>query len=422
MNKNPFFLSRRNFIKIASSGLVGAGLNLKFPTLFANDSADFSKATADHIIYLFMSGGMSHIDTFDPKPGTDVQGPFKPLEAANGKLIGEYMPNMAKLMDRVALINSMTSKEGDHGRGTYLFHTNYVPLGTIVHPTLGSWITRFTKPINKTLPAHISIGGGRYGAGYFGSKYEPLYMGGAQAGLANTKLPAGTTQAQFNDKLDLLNDLDKEFQSKYKESNIKAYNDYYQDANKLMFSEDLKVFDINTEPEEIKAGYGNNEFGKGCMLARRLVEKGVKFVEISNGGWDTHENNFEALKTKCDTLDKGLGFLITDLEKRNLLQKTLIVLTTEFGRTPKINARNGRDHFPKAFSCLMAGGGVKGGIVIGKTNEKADTVTEQPTTIYDINTTIAVAAGVNPDKEVISSVGRPFKLSNSGKVIEGIFG
>ena len=422
MSKQPFFLSRRDFLRIASSGLAGAGLYLQFPRVFANDSEETIKGKADHIIYLFMNGGMSHIDTFDPKPGTDVQGSFKPIEAANGKLMGEYLPNLAKIADKVAIINSMTSKEGDHGRGQYLFHTNYVPLATIIHPTLGSWITKFTKPINTTLPPLISIGGSRFGAGYFGSKYEPLYMGGAQAGLANVKIPNGMTQAQFEDRLNLLNELDKDFQSKYKEANIQAYNDYYKDANKLMFSEDLKVFDINTESEETKVAYGKNEFGNGCILARRLVEKGVKFIEVTNGGWDTHENNFESLKTKCDTIDKAISSLILDLEKRNLLKKTLIVLTTEFGRTPKINGRNGRDHFPNAFSCMLAGGGIKGGVVIGKTNEKADKVIEQPTTIFDLNTSIALAAGLDPDKEIISPIGRPFKLANSGKVIDGIFG
>ena len=421
MNNQPFFLSRRNFLKLASGGLVGAGLQLQFPSLFADESVDLSKAKADHIIYLFMNGGMSHIDTFDPKPGTDVQGEFKTIESSNGKIICEYLPGLAKIMDRVALINSMTSKEGSHERGQYMFHTNYAPLGTIVHPTLGSWITKFTKPINTTLPAHISIGGSRFGSGYFGSKFEPLYMGNAQSGLANAKLPKDLTQAQFNERLGLLNDLDKDFQTKFKEANIQAYNDYYKDANKLMFSEDLKVFDINTEPEEMKVMYGKNDFGNGCLLARRLVEKGVKYIEVTNGGWDTHENNFESLKTKCDVLDKGLSSLILDLEKKGLLKKTLIVLTTEFGRTPKINAKKGRDHFPNAFSCLMAGGGVKGGTVIGKTNDKGDTVTDQPISIYDVNTTIAVAAGLNPDKEVISPIGRPFKLSNTGKVIDGIF-
>lgn len=421
MSNQPFYLSRRNFIKVASGGLVGAGLHLQFPNLFAKEEEEVKNAKADHIIYLFMNGGMSHIDTFDPKPGTDVQGEFKTIECKNGKIISEYLPNLAKLSDRLAIINSMTSKEGSHERGQYMFHTNYAPLGTIVHPSIGSWVTKFTKPINTTLPSLISIGGSRFGAGYFGSKYEPLYMGNAQAGLANTKLPKEITQAQFNERLGLLNDLDKDFQSKYKESNVQAYNDYYQDANKLMFSEDLKVFDLNSEPDEMKLLYGKNEFGNGCLLARRLVEKGVKYIEVTNGGWDTHENNFESLKNKNAVIDNAISGLIIDLENRKLLDKTLIVLTTEFGRTPKINGKSGRDHFPNAFSCMMAGGGVKGGTVIGKTNEKGDTVTEQPVTIFDLNTTIAVAAGLNPDKEVISPIGRPFKLSNAGKVIDGIF-
>lgn len=422
MTNQPFFLSRRNFLKIASCSAMGAGLQLQFPKLFANEEESTYKASAEHFIYLYMNGGMSHIDTFDPKPGADTNGEFKAIEGNNGHNICENFPLLAKLLNEVAIINSMTSKEGSHERGQYLFHTNYVPLGTIVHPTLGSWITKFTKPLNDTLPPLISIGGSRFGAGYFGSKYEPLYLGSAQGGLPNVKIPNGTTEEQFKDKLNLLNDLDQGFQSKYTESNVQAYNDYYKDANKLMFSEDLKVFDLNNEPEEMKTLYGKNEFGNGCLLARRLIEKGVKYVEVTNGGWDTHVNNFDALRNKSSSIDQALSGLIIDLKARNLLHKTMIILTTEFGRTPKINAKNGRDHFPKAFSCLMAGGGVKGGTVIGRTNETGDTVIENPVSIFDLNTTIAVAAGLNPEKEFTSPVGRPFKLSNTGKVIDRIFG
>lgn len=414
-------ISRRNFIKIGCGGLASIGMSWNFPALFGDDSIVSENARAEHIIYLFMAGGMSHIDTFDPKPGTEVHGKFKTIEASNGRKISEHLPNLAKIMDRVALINSMTSKEGSHERGQYLLHTSFPPLGTIVHPTLGSWVTKFTKPINKTLPPFISIGKEKFSSGYFGSKYESLNIIKPNLGLANIKLPKDVSEKQFKERLKLLEELDKDFQSKYNNTNIKAYNDYYQDAVKMMFSEDVKVFDLSTENEETKSNYGNNDFGSGCLLARRLVEKGVKYIDVSLGGWDTHDNGFERVATQSEMLDKGLSSLILDLEKKNLLKKTLIVLGTEFGRTPKINGKDGRDHFPKAFSCLMAGGGIKGGVVIGKTDSNGESVIEKPVTMFDLNTTIAVAAGLNPDKEVTSPVGRPFKLSNNGKIIEGVF-
>lgn len=414
-------ISRRSFIKIGCGGLAGIGLSWQFPALFAADSTEIANARAEHIIYLFMAGGMSHIDTFDPKPGTEVHGKFKTIDASNGKKMSEHLPNLAKVMDRVALINSMTSKEGSHERGQYMLHTSFPPLGTIVHPTLGSWVTKFTKPINKTLPPFISIGREKFSSGYFGSKYEPLNIIKPNLGLANIKLPKDVSEKQFQERLKLLAELDKDFQAKYNNTNVQAYNDYYQDAVKMMFSEDVKVFDLSSESEEMKTNYGNNDFGSGCLLARRLVEKGVKYIEVALGGWDTHDNGFERVATQSEMLDKGLSSLILDLEKKNLLKKTLVILGTEFGRTPRINGKDGRDHYAKAFSCLMAGGGVKGGQVIGKTDTNGETVTEKPVTMFDLNTTIAVAAGLNPDKEVTSPVGRPFKLSNNGKVIEGIF-
>ena len=414
-------ISRRNFIKIGCGGMVGVGLSMQFPSLFSAETSNATKARADHIIYLFMAGGMSHIDTFDPKPGTDVHGKFKTIAASNVRKMSEHLPLLAKVMDRVALINSMTSKEGSHERGQYTLHTSFPPLGTIVHPTIGSWVAKFSKPINQTLPPFISIGRDKFSAGFFGSKYESLNIVKPNLGLANIKLPKDITEKQFQERLKLLSALDKDFQEKYKNTNVQTYNDYYQDAVKVMFSDDVKVFDLSTESEETKANYGNTDFGNGCLLARRLVEKGIKYIDVALGGWDTHDNGFERIETQSQMLDKGLSSLILDLEKKNLLKKTLIVLGTEFGRTPKINPKDGRDHFPKAFSCLMAGGGIKGGTVIGKTNENGDTVIDKPVTMFDLNTTIATAAGLDPDKEVTSPVGRPFKLSNNGKVIEGVF-
>jgi hypothetical protein len=420
MDSNNNF-SRRNFIKITAGGALGAGLAMQFPSLLSKENDAPIAPLVDHIIFLNMVGGMSHIDTFDPKPGTNVQGKFKTIDAANGRKISEHLPKLAKIMDRFALINSMTSREGSHERGQYILHTNYPPLGTVVHPTLGAWVSKFTKPINETLPSFISIGRNKFSSGYFGSKHESLNIVKPNLGLANVKLPKNLSQKQFEEKMNLLNELDSDFQKKYTNSNVTTYNEYYQSAIKIMFSEDVKVFDIQSESEEQINNYGNNDFGNGCLLARRLLERGVRYVDLTLGNWDTHDNNFERVETLSESLDTGLSNLILDLEKKNLYKKTLIVLGTEFGRTPKINGRDGRDHFPKAFSCLLAGGCIKGGTVIGKTNETGEAILENPVTMADLYTTIGVSAGLNPEKETYSPVGRPFKLSNNGKVIPGVF-
>ncbi|PCJ52423.1 MAG: hypothetical protein COA79_24035 [Planctomycetota bacterium] len=412
-NINP---NRRDFLKLLSTSAIGAGISLNMPSLFSKSKIIIPKRV-EHVIYLFMSGGMSHIDTFDPKPGTKVQGQFKTIDSANGNKISEKLPKLAKLMDRVALINSMNSNEGSHPRGQYLLHTNFPPLGTLVHPTMGSWISKYADSKSDVLPNFITIGKSKYGSGYFGSKYEPLNISNPQKGLANIKINPNLSKKQFEDRLGLLEELNKSFSKKIKTKNKMAYDDYYQESLKIMFSDDAKAFDINDESNEIKALYGNNKFGEGCLLARRLVEKNVKFIEVSLGNWDTHNDNFERVDVLSQTLDQGLSALLIDLEKRKLLDKTLITLGTEFGRSPKINDRNGRGHYPKAFSCLLAGGGIKGGIVLGKTDEEGRKIIENPVTHQDVNATMAYLAGINPQKEVYSNVGRPFKLANKGKPI-----
>lgn len=408
--------NRREFLKLLTTSALGAGISFQAPSLFAKDKIIIPQKV-EHIIYLFMSGGMSHIDTFDPKPGTTVQGQFKTIDAANGRKISEKLPKLAKLMDQVALINSMTSKEGSHPRGQYQLHTNFPPLGTLVHPTMGSWISKYAHNNSAVLPNFITIGRTKFGSGYFGSKYEPLNIANPDKGLANIKINPKINNKQFNDRLNLLDELNKSFSNKINSKSTKAYDDYYKESLKIMLSDDAKAFNIHEESKETKELYGDHKFGKGCLLARRLIERKVKFIEVSLGNWDTHNDNFGRVADLSNSLDQGLSALLKDLENKKLLDKTLIALGTEFGRTPKINARGGRDHYPKAFSCLLAGGGIKGGSIYGKTDKEGKKVIENPLTHQDMNATIAYLAGINPQKEVYSPVGRPFILANKGKPI-----
>jgi len=411
-------LSRRDFL--STTARVGLGMSsLSFLPTFLTGGEKKIMAKAEHVIYLYMLGGMSHIDTFDPKPGTDVQGSFKTIKTNTGEMLGEHLPNLARQMDKIALIRSMTSKEGSHVRGRYFMHTNFPPLGTIVHPSMGSWILKGKGRLNQNLPGYVLVGRMNAGAGFFGSAYEPLRVPNPQKGLIDVAPPKGITESKVRERLALLDELDKEFRKKYSHQNVQTYSKYYQEATRMMFSEDVKAFDLNREDLTIRQRYGQNNFGQGCLMARRLVENGVRFVEVTLNGWDTHNDNFERVQKLSGILDRGLGALLADLEQRKLLSKTLVVLTTEFGRTPRINGRDGRDHYPRVFSALLAGAGIKGGQIYGSSDEKASRVKENPVKVNDFNATIATTMGLDPNKKT-KARGRPFKMTNGGKAIKAL--
>ena len=381
---------------------------------------------AKHVIYVYLAGGMSHIDTFDPKPGQPTAGEFSPIKSAAPDIqISEKLPGLAKQADRIAVIRSMTSKQGAHERGNYLMHTSYPPLGTIRHPAMGAWALKLAGRMNKTLPGNVLIGGGRNhaGAGFFPSEFEPLLIGDPNRGLQNVTLPGGVSESQFASRQSLLDRLDAGFRARYPHSGVKAYNKFYDEALNLMHSEDLTAFNLGDESSDAKSAYGSDRFGQGCLLARRLVQHGVRFVEVTSGGWDTHQDNFERLGTRLlPVLDQALAALIGDLSKIGLLDETLIVLTTEFGRTPKINERSGRDHYPKVFSAMVAGGGVKGGQVYGKSDETGSTVADSPVAPEDLNATIGYALGVDARKHFMSPEGRPFAMGGiTGKPLTALF-
>tara|TARA_A100001037_G_scaffold259353_1_gene247059 strand:+ start:183 stop:953 length:771 start_codon:yes stop_codon:yes gene_type:complete len=253
------------------------------------------------------------------------------------------------------------------------------------------------------------------------AKYAPLPIGDPDAGLQNSRLPKGVSMTTMQRRLGIANRLDAVFKARYNQRSVRAYTDAYRQAISLMSSQDLQAFDINREAESTRAAYGDNAFGQGCLLARRLIEKEVRYVEVSSGGWDTHQNNFDRIRDKAQELDQALGTLIADLDRRGLLGDTLVVVATEFGRTPKINQNTGRDHYPKAFSGLLAGGGIKGGHVHGLTDEKGAEVIENPVSVPDFNATIAAALGLPQDEVIESDSGRPFTVAHKGKPIEGIF-
>ena len=413
-------LSRRGFLSQTAGGLLGVSLlpSLAPTSLFAQTRNPSAKA--NKVIYLYMSGGMSHMDTFDPKPGTDEQGPVQAIDTnVDGIQVSEYLPSLARQMDKMAVVRSLSSTQGAHEQGQYFMHSSYTPRGTIQHPGLGAWMHRLDGRKNNTLPASVRIGGSNRGsgAGFLESKFAPLVINNPNDGLKNSKRRKEMSEKDFEDRLLLANAFDEEFHRRYNHKKVRAYIDMYEDAIRLMKSEDLKAFDLNKESKEIRDEYGDNSFGQGCLLARRLIENDVRFVEVSLGGWDTHNNNFDSVSRRAGTLDQAMAALISDLERRGLLEETLVVLATEFGRTPRINQNDGRDHFPKALSGVLAGGGIKGGQVYGVTDETSSNVLDERVSVPDFNATIAHALGLPLDEVVYSPSKRPFTVAHKGRPV-----
>lgn len=412
--------SRRDFISYAAKACLGVSA---IPTL-SSMAFGAGGAPAKNIIYLFMDGGMTHLDTFDPKPGTDVAGETKAIKTnADGIQLAEFLPNLAKVADKLTLVRSVSSKQGEHERAKYLMRTSYNMISSIRHPAMGSWLVKMQGKGNETLPGYITVGGGSRhpGAGFLDGRYAPLPVGNPASGLPDSKIPSGVSEGQYRDRIQLADALDRSFRNTYKTKEVKSYTDFYADALKIMKSQDLKAFDIAAEPQAVRDSYGKENFGQGCLLARRLVQHGVRFVEVSYGGWDMHYELWDRIDSHAAVLDKAFATLIADLDKNGMLKDTLVVLGSDFGRTPKISDRVGRDHHPRCFTTVIAGGPIKRGYVHGKSDSKGFAPEEGGVTVEDFNASIAQAVGLPLDKQIFSPSGRPFTVANKGKVIADIF-
>lgn len=412
-------VSRRNFVKTGVFGFMGLSLLDLMKASVLADGAAISKC--DAVILLWLAGGPSHIDTFDPKPGQATNGPFKPRNTSvDGIQIGEHLPVIGRNMKHAALIRSLTSKEGSHERATYEMHTGYKPLGSIKHPSLGSLVVQQKEKKNPEIPAYVHIGGPSFGAGFLGTQMAPFYIGDPNAPTRNLDFHTTVDHERFTRRVHLLNGLDKEFASQNRDQTVLDYGNYNKDAVRMMYSKSVEAFDLNKEPEIYRKGYGDNNFGKGCLMARRLVEKGVRFVEVTLGGWDTHNDAFTAIERNCNTLDPALGTLLEDLNARGLLKRTMVICTGEFGRTPTINARNGRDHYPRVWSGLIAGGGIKAGYVHGSSDALGAGVKDDPVGPGELHATMFECLGVDYAKENTTDQGRPIRVVEKGKPVQGL--
>ncbi len=407
-------LSRRQFV--ANTAKAALGVSVVPLAGGQMGLAAEGGGKAEHCIFFYMAGGMTHMDTFDPKPGTETGGKTKGISTGvAGVELSEFMPGLAERFKDIAVVRSMTQKTGDHRGGSYWMHTSYQPRATIIHPTMGPWAQTMLGKMHPTLPDSVVIGGGgnHPGSGFFGPALSPLPIGDPDKGVQNAELYKGVDEDKFGKRLELMNTFDSSFQKKFKTDEVKAYTQFYEETLKLMDSEDLDTFRLDKEEnyDEKVARYGNSRVGKGALLARRLVSSGVRFVEVSSGGWDMHNDLWTAMENTGKGLDKALSALIDDLKAEGLFEKTLIVLGTEFGRTPKINVNGGRDHHPRVFSTMFAGGGITGGQVYGKSDKLGIAVEENPVVPQDFNATIAHAMGIDLSKVIYAPSGRPFLVA-----------
>jgi len=434
-------LSRRDWLRLSSAGVVGYSLS-GWLGAFADQAAS-DKQRKRACILLWMNGGPSQMDTFDLKPGTENGGPFKEIETSvPGIKISEHLPQIARHMGKMALVRSMSTREADHGRATYQMRTGHLPGGPVQYPTLGSLFSKEMGQPDAEIPNFVSVAPYRffspaaYGPGFLGPQYAPLVVGEGTQSLINipglqrndsgyedalkvkdVDLPPGVSAERVAARMRLLREAQDEFLEKRSALSSESQRAAYQRAVTLMSSKATKAFNLDEEPKGLRDRYGRNLFGQGCLLARRLVEQGVPFVEVSLAsapntilGWDTHLNNFDSVKSLSGILDPAWATLMDDLQNRGLLDTTTIVWMGEFGRTPKINGNRGRDHWPNSWTAVLAGGGIKGGQVVGKTSADGMEVAERKVVVEDLLATVAGAVGVDISKQNNSNVGRPIRI------------
>jgi len=411
-------VSRRGFLRRFAAGSAAVA-GLRWSDYLSAYAAELKKQGRSCIL-LWMAGGPSQFETFDPKPGAATQGPTKAIPTSvSGIQIAEHWARTATVMRDLAVIRSMTSKEGNHGRATYLLHTSYPPSGGIVHPGFGSLVAQQLGEADFDLPHFVSIAGQSIGPSFLGVRYAPFVVTDPNAPPDNLTLPVG--KDRLNRRLELMKELETPLARTGAAPLVKDHQTLYDQTAQLVLSPRTKAFRLDQEPDRTRDLYGRSAFGQGCLMARRLIEAGVTFVEVQSSGWDTHGNELPTLKKLIPPVDQGTAALLADLKTRGLLDRTLVIWMGEFGRQPRINLTAGRDHYPQAFNVALAGAGVKGGQVIGATDKEGVEVIERPVSVSDLFCTFCQALGIDPRKENQSNVGRPLKIVEFGKSVEEVF-
>jgi hypothetical protein len=431
---------RRELLRSMGLGLIGASCAGWLPALAAEVAPDPRRRR--HCILLWMNGGPSQTDTWDMKPGHANGGAFKEIATSvPGLRFSEHLPMLAEQADRLAIVRSLSTKEGDHARGAHLVRTGHPPMGDVAYPSIACSLAKELEAPAALLPNYVSvappqeISPAAFGPGFLGPRYAPAIVAGnppptpgnrnsalADLRLENLELPPGIDAGRSTRRMELWNALEQKFLEGHAAPPFDAHHTLYQKAAAMMRPEVRAAFDLSAEPDEVRRRYGPGRFGQGCLLARRLVERGVPFVEVALGdglAWDTHQDNFRQVKRLSEELDAGWATLMSELAERGLLESTTILWMSEFGRTPQINNMAGRDHFPAAWSCVFAGGGINGGQAYGRTSPDGTAVEENQVGIGDVLSTLCAALGVPPEHENITPSDRPIKLAE-GVPIEAI--
>jgi hypothetical protein len=418
--RTPNGMNRRHFMRhlAGASALAGSALAMG-RTLQANAVELVRNRKA--AILLWMGGGPSTMDIWDLKPNAPTGGPFRPISTNGDVQICEHMPMMAQNMDKMSIIRSMSTREADHTRGRYYMHTGYVPNPNVKHPSYGSVIAHEladTRP-ELEIPPFVSVGGASEGPGFLGMSWAPFAVN-SNGQVRN--LDMGIEPERLAQRMEALKLMESGF---IKDNRGLAASEHAKVLGKtlsLMTSNQMEAFKVNLEPDDVQERYGRTNFGRGCLMARRLVEAGVPFVEVSLGGWDNHQNIFPTLQdNKLPELDRGMSALLEDLSQRGLLENTAVVWMGEFSRTPRINGNAGRDHWARSWSAVVGGAGMNAGIAVGQTNEDGTRVEGPSYSSEDLMATVCRSLGISLETTFTSQNGRPMKIANGGKVIRELF-
>ena len=428
----PISVTRRDFLRASAA----AGGVIATSSFFANSILADEKTTKPvrnskikSVITLFMEGGPSQLETFDLKPGKDTGAPYKQIETAvPGFAPAEHFVNLAKCAEDLLLIKSMSSREGNHSRASYLLRTGYIPNPTLKHPSLGSIVAQQLGDPSFELPNFVKLRGSPFPAGYLGVENNPFVISRPGAKIENLDYAKGVDKDRMDRRMKLVKEMEKDFARDHGDEAVEAHKAMYDKARALMDSPLRKKFYLDDEPDEIRKEYGEGQFADSLMIARRLVEAGVPAVECVLGGWDTHDDGFNRCKDLITTLDKPWAALIKDLKRRGLYESTLIVWVGEFGRTPKLTATEGRGHWPGNFCAVLGGGGVKTGQVIGETDEtgynrdsKNQSTLVDPVSPADLYKTIGTMMDWDMTKEFEAGNRPVWLVDKNGKNIEKIY-
>jgi hypothetical protein len=418
-------MNRRGILQLGALSCIGIN-NTNYSMLIADDNIA-TEAKAKSVIYIYLPGGFSTQETFDPKPfaPAEYRGPLSSIDTSiTGIKFSELLKDTAKIADKITVIRSMNHNEAAHERGTHNMFTGWRPSPAIQYPSIGSIVGHELGGKNN-LPPYITVPNVPNefaGAGYLSHSYSSFSLGGNPEDpnfkVRDLRLPEGISIQRFDKRKKMLEVVNKNFDATQKSDALVAMNSFYENAFELMDSNAaIEAFDLSLEKDETKETYGKNSAGMRMLLSRRLVEAGVRFITMTYGGWDHHDNIATNMQTQLPPFDKAFSSLILDLESRGLLESTLVVVGTEFGRTPKINPTAGRDHWPKLYSGIMAGGGVKSGIVYGSSNDTATDPLDNPVSVEDWASTIYTLLGINPEKHIMAPGNRPVKIVDGGKPI-----